>query len=113
MSNQDQNNEPVTPQELAMLQAKASVTVIDVRLRAEFDAGHVEGELNIPLDGLSIDAIELAGGKDVVTVCASDGTRSHDAAERLRGLGRKARPLCDGTAAWTESQTTTKQGGER
>jgi len=112
MSNQDQNNEPITLEEFAALQAEGTVTVIDVRSCAEFDAGHVVGTLNLPVDQLSAEAIELSGGKDVVTMCAHGGARSRDAAERLHGLGFRARPLSGGTAAWSESQTT-KQGGER
>jgi rhodanese-related sulfurtransferase len=111
MSNENQKNERVSVEELAALQAKRAVTVIDVRSVAEFDAGHVEGALNVPSDQLSAETMELAGATEVVTVCARGGARSHEAAERLRSLGIKARPLSGGAVAWLEAQRQTKQGG--
>jgi rhodanese-related sulfurtransferase len=112
MSNNDQNSEPMSVEELASLASQGVVTVIDVRSRAEFEGGHVTGAKNIPLDDLMTETEGLPSGQHVVTVCGRGGQRSVEAAERLRTLGISARPLCGGFAAWSGSQTPAKQEGQ-
>lgn len=61
--------------------------VLDVRSEREFQNGHVEGSIHIPLPQLAkkINAIKKQR-KPVVTVCAS-GVRSGRAAKLLRSHG--------------------------
>lgn len=61
--------------------------VIDVRTIEEYNAGHVEGSLNIPLDTIEgqIGSIKEAG-TPVITVCRS-GARSGAAAAILSQHG--------------------------
>jgi rhodanese-related sulfurtransferase len=78
-----------------------AVVVVDVRSPAEYDAGHVDGAINIPIDALDARADELRRDALVVTVCGKGGGRSDRAAQVLRDLGFPAvRPLCGGTQAW-------------
>ncbi|MEQ9704707.1 MAG: MFS transporter [Sandaracinaceae bacterium] len=75
--------------------------VIDVRSAAEFDAGHVEGARNVPVDEMEEASLDDLTGATVVTVCGKGGGRSDRAATLLRERGiSSARSLCGGTAAW-------------
>jgi len=62
--------------------------LIDVRTKAEFDAGHLQGSLNIPIKTLKKKANELKG-KEVVLVCKS-GVRAATAKGILNSQGIKA-----------------------
>nr|WP_325185400.1 FAD-dependent oxidoreductase [uncultured Oscillibacter sp.] len=63
-----------------------SVTLLDVRTREEFAAGHIEGFSNIPVDELRTRLGELEPGKTVYLICQS-GLRSYIAARILTGRG--------------------------
>lgn len=64
------------------------VRVLDVRSPAEFEAAHVRGSYNLPLDLLAEHRDELAEAMDhpVVLVCRS-GQRATRAADHLTGAG--------------------------
>lgn len=62
--------------------------LLDVRTPEEFQAGHVEGATNIPVQVLGERAGEIASGREVVVYCRS-GRRSAAAAEMLRERGHK------------------------
>jgi rhodanese-related sulfurtransferase len=77
--------------------------LIDVRTPAEFEAGHIPGAVNVPLDLLTSrldDLCDVLHGEDVVLVCRS-GNRAGQAQEILRraGLGRSA-VLSGGVVDW-------------
>ena len=61
--------------------------VIDVRTTQEFNSGHFEGSVNIPLNTIenNIDKIKSIN-KDIVVVCAS-GLRSGKAIDILSNKG--------------------------
>ncbi|SOC48940.1 Rhodanese-related sulfurtransferase [Blastococcus aggregatus] len=65
-------------------------TLIDVRTPAEFEAGHIAGAVNVPLDELkaSLDQLRtvLDDHHDVVLVCRS-GARAGQAQEALQAAG--------------------------
>ncbi len=61
--------------------------LVDVRTKAEFDAGHIPGARHVPLDAIGARASELVGeGKPVVVYCAS-GVRSAAAKRALKRAG--------------------------
>lgn len=60
--------------------------IVDVRTKGEFNAGHIKGSLNIPLDTLQSNLKKLDKSKPVITCCAS-GMRSASAAGILRPKG--------------------------
>jgi rhodanese-related sulfurtransferase len=68
----------------------ADPTLIDVRTPAEFEAGHIPGAVNVPLDELKASLDDLCAvlddHHDVVLVCRS-GARAGQAQEALRGVG--------------------------
>lgn len=71
-----------------IVEALAARTVIDVRTPAEFDAGHVEGALNLDVQDPGFDAAvsELPKDGSYVVYCRS-GNRSAAAATRMSELG--------------------------
>ena len=81
--------------------ASGDVTVLDVRNRAEWDAGHIRGASHIPLADLVARSGELPDDAPLVVHCQS-GARSAIAASVLRAKGRgNVSNLTGGFAAWT------------
>lgn len=66
-----------------------SVTLLDTRTNKEFDLGHVEGFINIPLDELRERLEEIDKEKPVYVMCQS-GLRSYIATRILEGRGYEA-----------------------
>ncbi len=95
------NLTPMDPKEVLKLARKGEVTVIDVRPRAEFRAGHVKGALNIPLGELGQHLDELPRDRDIVAYCRGPYcVLAFEAVEELRRLGFRARRLEDGFPEW-------------
>jgi phage shock protein E len=67
---------------------KKGAIILDVRSKAEFESGHVEGSINIPVDKLSDHVTELPKDKPIITCCAS-GIRSAKANRILTSNGFK------------------------
>ncbi|MEY3983852.1 MAG: hypothetical protein RL160_1411 [Bacteroidota bacterium] len=61
--------------------------ILDVRTPGEFNAGHVHGAVNIPLDKLSGNLKKIQGWKKPVITCCQSGTRSGMATGMLRKKG--------------------------
>ncbi len=74
---------------------------LDVRSQSEWDQGHIQGSVLIPLDELSNRLEELPRDQDIVVICRS-GVRSKEGAAILRqaGFGRVT-CLTGGLNAWT------------
>ncbi len=94
--------------------ASPDPTLIDVRTPSEFEAGHIPGAVNVPLDELkgSLDALcaMLDDHHDVVLVCRS-GRRAGQAQEALHqaGLGT-SRVLSGGIVDWEATGGDLKRG---
>ena len=80
----------------------AQVTVLDVREDDEWDAGHVEGAVHIPLGDLPARVGELDPEADIVVVCRSGG-RSARATAWLVQNGYDAANLDGGMGAWVDA----------
>lgn len=94
----------VTPEALrARLKVRQDApAVLDVRARDEWDAGHIEGAVNIPLAELSSRLDEVPAGP-LVAMCGS-GYRSSIACSLLQRAGRRqVANLAGGWIAWEES----------
>ncbi|HXD69387.1 MAG TPA: rhodanese-like domain-containing protein [Gaiellales bacterium] len=72
---------------------------VDVREPEEWQAGHVDGSLWIPLGELQSRAGELPRDRPLVIVCRS-GARSGYAADALVAAGYDASNLAGGLHAW-------------
>lgn len=79
----------------AELEQGKNILIIDVRSPKEFDAGHVPGAVNIPVEELSKRIAEMKVSKDttIVTMCEHGG-RSSRAALELQKLGYKTTSFC-------------------
>jgi rhodanese-related sulfurtransferase len=89
-------------------------TLIDVRTPAEFEAGHIPGAVNVPLDELkaSLDQLctALDDHHDVVLVCRS-GARAGQAQEALRAAGLTSPTvLSGGIVDWEKTGGAVNRG---
>lgn len=65
---------------------KAGATIIDVRSKGEFQGGHLNGSINIPLKNLKQNFSKIKKNKSVIACCAS-GARSGVAKSILKANG--------------------------
>jgi hydroxyacylglutathione hydrolase len=92
-----------TAPEVAAMLERGEATVVDVRGRAEWEAGHLPGVPNIPVGYLAERLAELTTGRPVVVYCQG-GSRSAIAASLLQARGvRNVVNLVGGFAAWQEA----------
>ena len=69
---------------------REGAVVVDVRTKGEYQAGHIEGSRNIPLDTIKNQVTSLKQlNKPIVTVCRS-GSRSGMAKSILTAAGVEA-----------------------
>jgi len=95
------NLTPVRRDELLGLVKSGEAMVIDVRPSAEYDAGHIEGAVNIPLESLTQRLSKLPKDQEIVAYCRGPYCMmSFDAVEQLRQHGYRARRLEDGFPEW-------------
>ena len=82
-------------QDVAQLPKDGSVVLLDARTQGEFDRGHIEGAMHIPVDELRQRKGELPKGKPVYVYCQS-GLRSYIACRMLTGSGVECYNLSGG-----------------
>src|SRR5687768_543003 len=93
--------EAISREELLKRLRRHDVVLVDVRPAEEFDAGHIDGALSIPLDDLDERLAELPAGSEIVAYCrGAFCAYAHEAVRRLRTEGRSARRLEGGWAEW-------------
>lgn len=93
----------------------ASATVIDVRSPAEYEAAHIPGSFNVPLDRIPECARELGAVADepVILVCRS-GQRAEAAERELQGADWCGwRGLEGGLGAWEAAGLPVNRGKQR
>jgi len=71
---------------MELTEARADLVILDVRSPAEFDEGHIEGAVNIPVDSLEGRLGELDKGDELLVYCRI-GNRSRRATGILRENG--------------------------
>ena len=76
--------------------------ILDVREDYEWEAGHIDGAVHIPLDQLPERVDELDPHHDLHVICRSGG-RSQRAAQWLEGNGYTAMNVGGGMGAWLEA----------
>lgn len=73
-------------EDIAQLPRDGSATLLDIRTAEEYEEGHLDGFVNIPLDELRNRQNEIENGKPVYVICQS-GLRSYIACRILDGYG--------------------------
>ncbi len=95
------NLEAIPATELVNRVQQGLITVLDVRPKAEYDAGHLPGAVNIPLQELKNKLKEFDQTKEVVAYCRGPHcVLAYDAVEQLREKGVRARRLDGGFPEW-------------
>ncbi len=74
---------------------KQNAIILDVRTEIEFDNGHIEGAINIPVDSLRERIYELDKNKEILEYCQV-GLRGYVAARILNQEGFKVKNLTGG-----------------
>jgi rhodanese-related sulfurtransferase/DNA-binding MarR family transcriptional regulator len=93
--------ETISRQELAERLGRGDVVLVDVRPRAEFEAGHIDGALSIPIDEFARRLAELPADHEVVAYCRGPFCAyAHDAVRQLHAVGRDAKRLDIGWPEW-------------
>lgn len=93
--------EPVTGGELLRRMEAGGLTVVDVRPRDEFAAGHVPGARSVPLSELEDRLGELPSDLEIVAYCRGPYCMlSIQAVRILRERGLRARVMPEGIPDW-------------
>jgi rhodanese-related sulfurtransferase len=93
--------ETVSREELAERLGRGDVVLVDVRPRAEFESGHIEGARSIPIDEFAQRLAELPTEHEIVAYCRGPFCAyAHDAVRQLRAAGRDAKRLDVGWPEW-------------
>jgi rhodanese-related sulfurtransferase len=93
--------ETISRQELVERLGRGDVVLVDVRPLAEFEAGHIEGALSIPIDEFAQRLAELPAEHEVVAYCRGPFCAyTHDAVRQLHTAGREAKRLDVGWPEW-------------
>jgi hydroxyacylglutathione hydrolase len=88
---------------LAPRLSRGEVTVLDVRNRSEYEAGHLPGSLHIPVGYLEGRLAEIPRDKPIIVQCQS-GARSAIATSVLQRLGvTNATDLTGGFTGWRDA----------
>lgn len=93
--------DPIPAAELLERINQDLVTVLDVRPRDEYEAGHVSGAINIPLNELKQHLVNFDPSMEIVAYCRGPHcVLAFNAVAELREKGFKARRLENGFPEW-------------
>lgn len=106
--------EPVDNEELVRRVRAGEVTVIDVRPREEYVAGHIPGAISVPLADLPKRLRDLRKRRDIVAYCRGPYcVMSLDAVDLLRRKGFHAQRLEHGVVEWRAKGWRVDTGEDR
>jgi rhodanese-related sulfurtransferase/predicted transcriptional regulator len=87
------------------------VVLVDVRPSAEYEAGHIEGARNIPIDDLEGRLAELPDDQDLVAYCRGPFCAyAHEAVRILQTAGLSAARLDGGWPEWKLDSRSQQRG---
>ena len=76
--------------------------IIDVRTKEEFEAGHIEGSKNIPVQEILEHVEEIKAIKSPIVFCCASGQRSGMATQYFKEQGVD----CSNGGGWRELQSS-------
>ena len=86
-----------------LIEKKSSLVLLDVRTDWEFDSGHIEGAINMPVDDLQQRHAELKPNDEILVYCRT-GNRSAKAMQILKDNGySKVYNMEGGIEAWKKA----------
>ena len=95
------DTDQVSKDELLERARSGKVTVLDVRPREEYEAGHIPGAVSIPWDELADRLADLPEDQEIVAYCrGAYCVFAHDAVRLLTDHDRQASRLADGMLEW-------------
>ena len=87
----------------SLIEGRPNLVILDVRTPSEFDDGHIEGAINIPVDDLVGRLDELSIDEELLVYCRT-GNRSARAVETLQDNGfTKIFHIEEGITAWIDA----------
>ncbi len=93
--------EPLSVNDLVDRMRSGLVTVVDVRPKEEYAAGHLLGAINVPLAEIEKNLSKLPRDREIIAYCRGPFcVLSFEAVARLRSEGLKARRLETGFPEW-------------
>lgn len=66
---------------------KDGAIIVDVRSKGEFDGGHINGSINIPVDSIANNLNKLKDKNKTIITCCASGMRSAVAKNTLKSNG--------------------------
>ncbi len=93
----------ITTQVLTNLVNQENAVIVDIRGQADFNKGHIQGAVNIPLSQIKENCKDLEKYKErpIIVVCAN-GIQVNAACDSLRKAGIDSlHKLAGGMGAWT------------
>ena len=106
--------EAVANSELLRRVRAGEVTVIDVRPREEYSAGHIPGAISLPLADLNKRLGDLPKGRDIVAYCRGPYcVMALDAVDALRQKGLRAHRMEHGVLEWRARGWRVETGSAR
>ena len=93
--------QPITLEELRRRLKDGSATIVDVRPRGEFEAGHIPGAISMPVDDIKRRMKELPRRREIIAYCRGPYCLySLDAVTLLRKHGFRSRRAEPGVPEW-------------
>ena len=87
--------------------------LVDVRSPAEFEAEHIPGAVNVPLDVLQQAPERIGQRMDRAVLVCRSGQRSEAARRVVHGCGAEATVLDGGMIAWNRAGEQVRRGRQR
>jgi len=86
-----------------LIESRPNLIILDVRTQEEYDDGHIEGALLIPVSELEDRLHELSKNSEILVYCRT-GNRSSNAVNMLKRNGfTKVFHMADGITAWIKA----------
>ena len=87
----------------SLVESNVSLIIVDVRIREEYDSGHIEGAILIPVSELEGRINELSKEEELLIYCRT-GNRSSNSVNILKANGyTKIFHMNDGIIAWIQA----------
>jgi len=87
----------------SLIESDSSLIILDVRTREEYDSGHIEGTILIPVSELEDRLDEISKEEELLIYCRT-GNRSSNSVNILKANGyTKIFHMNDGIIAWIQA----------